>query len=46
LPQNPFREANSMDAEQMAGLERHLEAYLDRFADCFRRRDGRVHFPV
>lgn len=35
-----------MDAQQMAGLERDLETYLDRFADCFRRRDTRVHFPV
>ena len=35
-----------MDAGQIAGLEPVLEAYLGRFADCFRRRDTRIHFPV
>lgn len=35
-----------MDVAQMAALEQQLDAYLDRFADCFRRRDTRVHFPV
>jgi SRSO17 transposase len=35
-----------MDAAQLAGLEPALEAYLERFADCFRRRDTCVHFPV
>lgn len=35
-----------MDAEQIHLLEPMLEAYLDRFADCFRRRDTKAHFPV
>src|SRR5258708_4816797 len=35
-----------MDAEQIRRLEPMLRAHLDRFADCFRRRDTRIHFPV
>ena len=34
-----------MDAEQIRGLEPLLRAYVDRFADCFPRRDTRAHFP-
>lgn len=35
-----------MDAEQIDRLEPMLAEYLDRFADCFERRDTRAHFPV
>jgi SRSO17 transposase len=35
-----------MDAEQIRRLEPQLADYLDRFADCFARRDTRAHFPV
>lgn len=35
-----------MDAEQIRQLEPMLMEYLERFADCFQRRDTRVHFPV
>jgi SRSO17 transposase len=35
-----------MDAEQIRRLEPHLADYLDRFEDCFARRDTRAHFPV
>ncbi len=35
-----------MDAEQIRRLEPQLADYLDRFEDCFARRDTRVHFPV
>jgi len=34
-----------MDAGQIRALEPLLRAYVDRFADCFPRRDTRVHFP-
>jgi SRSO17 transposase len=35
-----------MDAEQIRRLEPKLADYLDRFGDCFARRDTRAHFPV
>jgi SRSO17 transposase len=35
-----------MDAEQIRRLEPQLVDYLDRFEDCFARRDTRAHFPV
>jgi SRSO17 transposase len=35
-----------MDAEQIRRLEPELAAYLERFADCFARRDTRDHLPV
>lgn len=35
-----------MDAAQIRELEPQLADYLERFADCFRRRDTRAHFPV
>ena len=35
-----------MDAEQIRQLEPQLAAFLDRFGDCFTRRDTRAHFPV
>jgi SRSO17 transposase len=35
-----------MDAEQIRRLEPRLAGYLDRFSDCFARRDTREHFPV
>jgi len=34
-----------MDAEQIRRLEPQLADYLDRFEDCFARRDTRAHFP-
>lgn len=34
-----------MDAGRIRALEPLLRAYLNRFADCFPRRDTRVHFP-
>jgi SRSO17 transposase len=35
-----------MDAEQIRRLEPQLAEFLDRFEDCFARRDTRAHFPV
>lgn len=35
-----------MDAEQIRRLEPQLADYLNRFEDCFTRRDTRAHFPV
>jgi SRSO17 transposase len=35
-----------MDAKQIRRLEPQLAEYLDRFEDCFARRDTRLHFPV
>jgi SRSO17 transposase len=35
-----------MDAKQICRVEPMLAEYLDRFADCFERRDTRAHFPV
>jgi SRSO17 transposase len=35
-----------MDAEQIRSLEPMFAAYLNRFSDCFGRRDTREHFPV
>ena len=35
-----------MDAEQIRRLEPQMADYLDRFEDCFARRDTRAHFPV
>ena len=35
-----------MDARQIRRLEPQLATYLHGFADCFRRRDTRAHFPV
>jgi SRSO17 transposase len=35
-----------MDARQIRSLEPMLAAYLNRFSDCFGRRDTRDHFPV
>lgn len=35
-----------MDAEQIRQLEPQLADYLNRFEDCFARRDTRAHFPV
>src|SRR5215210_4310345 len=35
-----------MDAEQIRQLEPQLADYLERFADCFARRDTLAHFPV
>lgn len=34
-----------MDVAAIRGLEPALRGYLDRFTDCFPRRDTRVHFP-
>ena len=34
-----------MDADAIRALEPALLEYVDRFADCFPRRDTRVHFP-
>jgi SRSO17 transposase len=39
-------EAVGMDAEQIRRLESPLATYLERFSDCFARRDTKVHFPV
>lgn len=35
-----------MDAKQIRGLKAKLTHFLDRFADCFRRRDTRAHLPT
>ena len=35
-----------MDAGQIRALKPRLREYLDRFADCFRRRDTRDHLSV
>jgi SRSO17 transposase len=35
-----------MDAERIRQLEPRLAAYLERFGDCFARRDTKLHFPV
>lgn len=35
-----------MDAEQIRQLEPMLNEYLNRFGDCFARRDTRAHLPV
>src|SRR5260370_21384768 len=35
-----------MDAEQIRQLEPKLVRFLDRFADCFRRKDTRAHLRV
>jgi SRSO17 transposase len=35
-----------MDAEQIRRLGPQLTDFLDRFGDCFARRDTRAHFPV
>lgn len=35
-----------MDADQIRELEPQLTEYLERFADCFGRRDTRAHLPV
>src|SRR6266705_5439065 len=35
-----------MDAEQIRQLEPKLDRFLDRFADCFGRRDTRAHLGV
>jgi SRSO17 transposase len=35
-----------MDAERIRRLEPMLLEYLERFADCFGRKDTRQHFPV
>jgi SRSO17 transposase len=35
-----------MDAETIRRLEPQLVQFLERFADCFGRRDTRAHFPV
>jgi SRSO17 transposase len=35
-----------MDAEQIQRLEPQLVDFLDRFGNCFARRDTRAHFPV
>lgn len=34
-----------MDADQIRELEPLLREYVERFADCFPRRDTRAHFP-
>lgn len=34
-----------MDADQIRALDGVLHEYLERFADCFARRDTRAHFP-
>src|SRR5947208_17090505 len=35
-----------MDAKQIRRLEPLLARYLNRFEDCFARRDTQAHFPV
>ncbi len=35
-----------MDAQQIRRLKPKLDRYLERFADCFVRKDTRGHFPV
>jgi len=35
-----------MDAEQIRQLEPKLDQFLERFADCFHRKDTRVHLGV
>jgi len=35
-----------MDAQQIRRLKPKLDRYLQRFADCFLRKDTRGHFPV
>ena len=35
-----------MDADQIRRLKPELTRYLNRFSDCFARRDTRAHFPV
>jgi SRSO17 transposase len=35
-----------MDASQVRQLDSILRKYLERFDDCFARRDTRAHFPV
>src|ERR1700752_5272837 len=35
-----------MDAEQIRQLEPKLEGFLERFADCFARKDAREHLGV
>jgi len=35
-----------MDAEEIRRLEPQLAEFLERFSDCFARRDTRAHFPV
>lgn len=35
-----------MDAEQVRRLKPELTRYLNRFGDCFARRDTRAHLPV
>jgi SRSO17 transposase len=35
-----------MDAEQIRQLEPKLDCFLDRFADCFARKDTRAHLGV
>lgn len=35
-----------MDAKQIRELESQLVAYLEKFGDCFARRDTQAHFPV
>ena len=35
-----------MEAEEIRRLEPQLAEHLERFSDCFARRDTRAHFPV
>lgn len=35
-----------MDAQQIRQLKPKLDRYLQRFADCFGRKDTREHLPV
>ena len=35
-----------MDAQQIRQLKPKLDRYLERFADCFARKDTHTHFPV
>ena len=35
-----------MDADQIRRMKPELTRYLNRFADCFRRKDTRAHMPV
>src|SRR5258708_39173909 len=41
-----FREDPGMDAAQIRQLEPKLDRFLERFADCFGRKDTRAHLGV
>src|SRR5262249_20669369 len=41
-----FEGGRGMDAEQIRQLEPKLDCFLQRFADCFARKDTRAHLGV